>query len=61
MENREFDSRYHHELQEMWYKAHYNEAEKIRARPLGKSGISLLKLERVAASEGLTFATLNGR
>lgn len=35
MENREFDSRYHHELQEMWYKAHYNEAEKIRARPLG--------------------------
>ena len=36
METREFDSRYHHELQEMWYKAHYNEAEKIRARPLGE-------------------------
>ena len=36
LENREFDSRYHHELQEMWYRAHYSEAEKIRARPLGE-------------------------
>jgi hypothetical protein len=36
MEGREFDPRYHHELQEMWYKAHYKEAEKIRARPLGE-------------------------
>ena len=35
MESREFDSRYHMELQEMWYKAHYMEAQKIRGRPLG--------------------------
>jgi len=35
MEGREFAPRYHAELQEMWYKAHYKEAEKIRARPLG--------------------------
>ena len=36
LENRDFESRYHHELQEMWYRAHYSEAEKIRARPLGE-------------------------
>ena len=36
LETREFESRYHHELQEMWYRAHYHEAEKIRARPLGE-------------------------
>ena len=37
LENRDFETRYHHELQEMWYRAHYSEAEKIRARPLGES------------------------
>jgi len=35
MEGRSFDPQYHAELQDMWYKAHYKEAEKIRARPLG--------------------------
>ena len=34
--------RYHHELQEMWYRAHYHEAEKIRARPLGEYSSSVL-------------------
>ena len=33
---RSFDACYHAELQDMWYKAHYKEAEKIRARPLGE-------------------------
>ena len=33
---RSFDPQYHAELQDMWYKAHYKEAEKIRARPLGE-------------------------
>ena len=36
MEGREFAPCYHPELQDMWYKAHYKEAEKIRARPLGE-------------------------
>ena len=40
LETREFESRYHHELQEMWYRAHYHEAEKIRARPLGECCMS---------------------
>ena len=34
--SRSFDPQYHAELQDMWYKAHYKEAEKIRARPLGE-------------------------
>ena len=37
LELKEFDSRYHHHLQEIWFKAHYMEAEKIRGRPLGES------------------------
>ena len=36
MESREFESQHHPELQEMWWGAHYKEAEKIRARPLGE-------------------------
>ena len=44
LETREFESRYHHELQEMWYRAHYHEAEKIRARPLGECCMSLASL-----------------
>jgi hypothetical protein len=36
LEGKEFDSRYHHHLQEIWFKAHYMEAEKIRGRPLGE-------------------------
>ncbi|KAF6201038.1 hypothetical protein GE061_005485 [Apolygus lucorum] len=28
-------SPYHNELQQMWFRAHYKEAEKIRGRPLG--------------------------
>ncbi|XP_034233663.1 homeobox protein SIX6-like isoform X2 [Thrips palmi] len=35
LEGHIFDQRYHGELQEMWYKAHYREAEKMRQRPLG--------------------------
>lgn len=35
LEGNIFDQRYHGELQEMWYKAHYREAEKMRQRPLG--------------------------
>ncbi|XP_050037020.1 uncharacterized protein [Dermacentor andersoni] len=35
LESHNFDSKYHNELQQMWYKAHYREAEKIRGRPLG--------------------------
>ncbi|XP_013781771.2 homeobox protein SIX2-like [Limulus polyphemus] len=35
LENHDFDSQYHTELQQMWYKAHYREAEKVRGRPLG--------------------------
>ncbi|GBM37064.1 Homeobox protein SIX4 [Araneus ventricosus] len=35
LESHNFDPKYHNDLQQMWYKAHYREAEKIRGRPLG--------------------------
>ena len=35
MESHNFDAGNHNVLQQMWYKAHYMEAEKIRGRPLG--------------------------
>lgn len=35
LEGHIFDQRYHSELQQMWFKAHYREAEKMRQRPLG--------------------------
>jgi len=35
LENHNFDAKYHAELQRMWYKAHYEEAAKLRGRELG--------------------------
>ncbi|XP_013785435.1 homeobox protein SIX1-like [Limulus polyphemus] len=35
LESHNFEYFHHLELQQMWYKAHYREAEKIRGRPLG--------------------------
>lgn len=35
LESHNFDPKYHDELQKLWHKAHYREAEKIRGRPLG--------------------------
>ncbi|XP_068242619.1 homeobox protein SIX6-like [Palaemon carinicauda] len=35
LESNTFTSKYHTEMQNMWYRAHYKEAEKIRQRPLG--------------------------
>lgn len=35
LESHNFDSRYHAELQQMWFSAHYKEHEKTRGRPLG--------------------------
>lgn len=35
LESHNFDPKYHTELQQMWYKGHYREAEKIRGRPPG--------------------------
>ncbi|XP_056631492.1 homeobox protein six1-like [Diorhabda sublineata] len=35
LESHAFHARWHPELQVLWYNAHYNEAEKIRGRPLG--------------------------
>ncbi|XP_014678215.1 PREDICTED: homeobox protein six1-like [Priapulus caudatus] len=35
LDSHAFDAQYHVELQKMWYRAHYLEAEKIRGRPLG--------------------------
>ncbi|CAH1119797.1 unnamed protein product [Phaedon cochleariae] len=35
LEAHAFHARWHPELQTLWFKAHYNEAEKIRGRPLG--------------------------
>ncbi|KAJ9591523.1 hypothetical protein L9F63_001877, partial [Diploptera punctata] len=35
LESHNYDVRYHSELQQMWFKAHYKEQEKTRGRPLG--------------------------
>lgn len=35
LESKAFSPRYHADLQELWYKAHYREAEKVRGRALG--------------------------
>ena len=37
LEGHNFDAANHSALQQLWYRAHYAEAEKIRARPLGQS------------------------
>lgn len=37
LESRDFDPKYHCALQDMWYRAHYREAEAVRGRSLGKS------------------------
>lgn len=36
LESHSFHPRWHGELQTLWFKAHYKEAEKVRGRPLGK-------------------------
>ena len=36
LENSSFDSKYHGQLQDIWWKAHYTEAENMRGRPLCK-------------------------
>ncbi|KAK0410246.1 hypothetical protein QR680_005024 [Steinernema hermaphroditum] len=38
LENNNFSSVYHQELQHLWLEAHYAEAEKVRNRPLGAVG-----------------------
>ncbi|CAF2115351.1 unnamed protein product [Rotaria magnacalcarata] len=38
LETHPFDGHYHSELQQLWYKAHYMEAQKIRGRSLGAVG-----------------------
>ncbi|XP_066586496.1 homeobox protein SIX2 isoform X2 [Prorops nasuta] len=35
LESHPFSTRRHQELQQMWFRAHYREAEKVRGRPLG--------------------------
>ncbi|KAH1010400.1 hypothetical protein HUJ05_004702 [Dendroctonus ponderosae] len=35
LENHSFHPRWHTELQTLWFKSHYKEAEKVRGRPLG--------------------------
>ena len=37
IETREFAQKYHPQLQDMWYRAHYKEAEGVRGRALGKT------------------------
>lgn len=36
LENHCYSVKYHTDLQGLWFKGHYREAEKIRGRPLGK-------------------------
>ena len=35
LESHQFDTKHYNDLQTMWYKGHYMEAQKIRGRPLG--------------------------
>ncbi|KAF4531875.1 hypothetical protein B566_EDAN000904 [Ephemera danica] len=35
LESHSFQTRHHPELQQLWFRAHYREAEKVRGRPLG--------------------------
>lgn len=35
LESHYFQMKHHNELQNLWFKAHYKEAEKVRGRPLG--------------------------
>lgn len=35
LESHSFPLKHHTELQDLWYRAHYREAEKVRGRPLG--------------------------
>ncbi|XP_067005300.1 homeobox protein SIX6 [Anabrus simplex] len=35
LESHPFDGRHHAKLQQMWFTAHYREAERVRGRPLG--------------------------
>lgn len=35
LESHSFPLKHHNELQDLWYRAHYREAEKVRGRPLG--------------------------
>ena len=38
LESRQFSPLYHDRLQNLWLRAHYIEAEKVRGRPLGAVG-----------------------
>lgn len=42
LESHAFHPKWHMELQNLWFKAHYKEAEKIRGRPLGEYKLLLL-------------------
>lgn len=35
LESHSFPLKHHTELQDLWYRGHYREAEKVRGRPLG--------------------------
>lgn len=37
LESHTFHARWHTDLQNLWFKAHYREAEKVRGRPLGNT------------------------
>ena len=45
IETREFAQKYHPQLQDMWYRAHYKEAEGVRGRALGKKSILFFDLK----------------
>ena len=42
LQTRTFESRHHASLQDMWYRAHYKEAENVRGRSLGESALILV-------------------
>lgn len=44
LESHCFTPKLHTELQNLWFKAHYKEAEKVRGRPLGKKCLNYLSI-----------------
>ena len=58
IETREFNPKYHPQLQDMWYRAHYKEAEGVRGRALGKIVILVIYTAHTPKSID-AFFTLN--
>lgn len=53
LESHCFNAKLHNELQNLWFKAHYKEAEKVRGRPLGKYQIIIRMIKSLNQKKNL--------